>query len=95
MTRAFLALILTTAPALAQQQPCGPTGPFEKSLTKQYGEVPVVASITGQGFPMLIFANPKTGTFSVTVRRPGKITCIVQAGKDWTPIEQTKEGQDL
>jgi hypothetical protein len=44
---------------------------------------------------MLIFSNPRTGTFTITIRRPGGITCLMTGGNSWTLVEQPKEGTDI
>jgi hypothetical protein len=64
-------------------------------LKDKYGETPAVASITDDNAPMLIFSNPKTGTFTITIRRPGGITCLMTGGNSWTLVEQPKEGTDI
>lgn len=92
----LILMYLIARPASSQEvMPCGPTGPFEESMRRQYGEVPVGAGITMQGLPLLILANPETGSFTVTMRKPGRITCIINAGKGWTAIEPPTKGTDL
>lgn len=100
----FLALLLAlmyviATPARPQvaprQEPCGPTKNIVKMLRDKYGEVPGTAAITDDNAPMLIFTNPKTGTYTITIRRPGGITCLVLSGNSWTPVEQEKPGTSL
>jgi hypothetical protein len=83
------------AQATPQQNPCAPTANVTKMLKDKYGETPAVASITDDNAPMLIFSNPKTGTFTITIRRPGGITCLMTGGNSWTLVEQPKEGTDI
>lgn len=97
----ILALLLgvmywIATPARSQQtSPCGPTKEVEKNIEKEFGESPAVAAISQQRQPILIFVNPKTGTFTITIRRPGNISCVTGAGENWTPLEIPIQGQDL
>jgi hypothetical protein len=94
--RTLLALVLLSSPAIAQERvPCGPTGPFEAAITAQHGETPVGAGMTETGYPLIIFANPVSGSFSVAMRRPDRITCIIQSGRGYTVIEPEKPGENL
>ena len=77
------------------QNPCAPTANVTKMLKDKYGETPAVASITDDNAPMLIFSNPKTGTFTITIRRPGGLTCLMTGGNSWTLVEQEKEGTGI
>ncbi len=92
----WLATLASPAPAQTPpQNPCAPTANVVKMLKDKYGEVPAVAAITDDNSPILIFSNPKTGTFTVTIRRPGGLTCLMTGGNSWTPLEQVKEGTDI
>lgn len=90
MRYALLAVLLLTSPALAQQQappPCGPTDKMERNLAAKFGETPFMAGLSSDRSPILMFANPKTGTWSVTLRLPNRISCIVQSGEGYTALE--------
>ena len=100
----FLALLLAlmyviATPANTQvsptQNPCGPTKQMTDILKAQFGETPAFAGLTDANSPVLIFTNPKTATFSITIRRPGGVTCIMTAGESWTAVDQGKEGTNL
>jgi hypothetical protein len=85
-------------PARSQTAPqslCGPTPNIIAMLFSKYGERPGIAGLTDNNIPVLIFTNPKTGTFTITIRRPGNMSCLMTSGTSWTPIEQPKEGVDL
>lgn len=66
--------------AQEQRLPCAPSGAMDQELKSQYGESIVAGGITGAGI-MYITTNPKTGTFSVLLRRPNGMTCIVAGGE--------------
>lgn len=88
--------IATPSPAQTPPQPpCGPTKAMMAMLKARFGETPIVAGIGDNNTPLLIFSNPKTGTFTITIRRPGGVTCLLTSGTSWTPVEQEKEGTNL
>jgi hypothetical protein len=79
--------VLTASPALAQQQqPCGPTAQMEKYLIEKYGESPVGMGLGPEGQVLVVIANPITGTFTILVRKPGHITCIIVGGNGYAVI---------
>jgi hypothetical protein len=86
---------LATAAAAQAPTPCGPTKQMTDMLKANFGETPTIAGLTDGNTPILIFTNPKTGPFSITIRRPGGITCLITAGESWTFVDQPKEGIDL
>jgi hypothetical protein len=79
---------------LAQQSPCGPTGQVEKRIHDQYGESIVGAGITPGGI-LFTLANPETGTFTILLRRPDGMTCVLMGGTGWASQEPTKPGKSL
>jgi hypothetical protein len=94
--RHILILLLLSAfvasPALAQT-PCGPTAQMEKFVIEKYGEAPIGIGRMGESMTASITVNPVTGTFSVLVRRPGDITCIIMGGTGFTEIPQVDPKQ--
>lgn len=95
----LIAMYVIAKPASSQvaaaPQGCAKTAEIVKLLTGEYGETAAFAGISTTGTPVLIFTNPKTGTFTITMRQPGGITCMMTGGKNWTPVDQPKEGTDL
>jgi hypothetical protein len=77
--RALVAVLAMTAPAIAQEAPCGPTGTVEKRINKDYGETLVGAGIVAGGV-LFTTANPQTGTFTVMLRRKDGQTCVLMGG---------------
>lgn len=92
--RTLLALLAFTTPALAQQPPCGPRDIIEKKINREYGETPIGAGIT-EGGTVYILNNPETGTFTILIRRPGGLTCLVMGGTGWANTDAIKPGADL
>jgi hypothetical protein len=93
---ALVAFLICAAsmPSSAQQGPCGPTGAVEKRIHDQYGETIVGAGMVAGGI-LFTLANPDTGTFTVLIRRPDKMTCIVMSGTGWASVEPQKPGTNL
>lgn len=99
--KAFLtALWLVATPAQSQEAPslpCAPSAKVEAGIAKQYGEsLAAVGMATNDGV-VAVLANPTTGTFTIILRRPGGLSCLVIAGKGFTlvPAEKTVPGSDL
>ena len=78
---------------IAQQPPCGPTGAVEKRLVDLYGETVVGAGIVAGGV-LFTTANPETGTFTLMLRRPDGLTCIIASGTGYAVQEAVKAGED-
>lgn len=105
MRLAFAVLAMSAAPVLAQlppnvmpiPAPCGPRAMVEAQLAGKYGESPVVAGFNPQGWPLVVTANPATGTYTVILRRPDGMTCLIAGGNGFTIIEATPamKGNDL
>jgi hypothetical protein len=93
----WLATFASPAPAqsVAPKNPCGPSKAIAEMLLQKYGERPAFAGIADNNTPTLIFTNPKTGSFTITIRRPGGLACLMTAGESWTPVDQGKEGTDI
>lgn len=72
-------VILTTLPAFAAQ--CGGQDEVAKALADQFGEVVQAQGITADGRLLQVWANPKTGSWTVTMSTPGGILCLVTAGE--------------
>lgn len=96
MIRTIVALILTTSPALAQQQqmPCGPSAMIEKRIKDGSGESVVGAGIVPGGI-LYTTVNPVTGSFTILLRKPGGQTCLVMAGTGYATQEAVKPGTNL
>lgn len=83
----FTALVWIGTPAHSQEAPqgppCAPSTAVDKTLQEQYGETITGAGVAdGSGYAYLT-TNPKTGTFTILVRRPDGQSCILIGGKGW------------
>lgn len=86
--------IILAAFLLAQQPPCGPTGMVEKRIADQYGESIIGAGVTAGGV-MFTTVNPTTSTWTVMLRRPDGMTCVLMGGTGYATIDAIKPGTDL
>ena len=75
-----------------QGVPCGPAGEVEQQIASEFGESIVGAGITEAGV-VFITANPETGGFTVMLRGPDGLTCLLAAGMDWTFIKPGRVSQ--
>ena len=76
--------------------PCGRTDQIE-AFIKGEGETPVGAGVTSSGLPLFVFTNPETNSFTIALRRPDGITCLLIGGQGYTVIEPAppkKPGKD-
>lgn len=79
---------------LVQQTPCGPTGMVEKRIASEYGESIVGAGVVNGGI-LFTLANPDTGTFTILLRRPDGMTCVLMGGTGYATTEAVKPGIKL
>jgi hypothetical protein len=86
---AVLALTCLGGSAVAQtpgQAPCAPYEAYAEGLGKRFGERPVLHGVaTGGGAEVIIFANPDSGTFSIGMRAPNGMFCLMMTGDGMTP----------
>lgn len=72
-------MILAGSAAVAQQN-CAPRTPSVQMLQNDYGESPVARGLSQGGAVFEVFANPETGSWTITVTRPDGILCLVASG---------------
>ncbi|MEK9818509.1 MAG: hypothetical protein VW443_02920 [Pseudomonadales bacterium] len=89
------ALIFSLLPALAAAQVCV-QGQYEKYLKDQHGETPVVRGISESGSLMVIFANEKTGEWTLSFIPPHSpdTSCVGATGSAFE-IVRSKKGKTL
>lgn len=80
---ALASLALLASPAVAQQQrPCAlDAHAIVDKLMSEYGEVATAGGIDAAGSFVAVFANPETGSWTITVSKPGGQTCVVSSGE--------------
>lgn len=84
---------LLAAPAPAQTLPCAPAAAMNAELASKYGEHPVAAGVSKSGM-VYVTANPESGTFTVLLRRPDGVSCILVAGRGWAQHEPANPGRE-
>lgn len=77
MLRLAAIMALAAGPVAAN---CADTPTVVEYLAGQYGEQIQVTGIDNAGFAMVVWANPDTGTWTVTVSSAEGITCVISAG---------------
>lgn len=98
LTMFMVILFYIATPAHSQeapQSPCAPTANIEAMLKEKYGETPAQVGITESDIPIVIYTNPETQTFTITIRREGGLSCFMVGGSSWTAVEQDKPGVGL
>lgn len=75
-----LCFLLYSTSALAQQ--CMSYELFVSEIAKKYGEHRYGAG-TGERGLIELFANPKSGDFTIIIRPEPSLACMIVAGEDW------------
>lgn len=81
-----LAYACLIAPSVAQNS-CYRTSSLEKQLAAKYGELKFATGLARR-FITELYVNPTTGSYTITRRMPGQVSCIIDAGKQFTPVAQ-------
>jgi len=78
----LVASTLPTLPTLAQGARWVPEGQLVASLVDDYQEVVIGAGVSPHNHPVLLFANIRSGTWTMVVMVDGR-ACVIAAGEDW------------
>lgn len=93
---ALVAVFLCLSSPVAAQSACGPYLSVQTYLKDKYGEEAIGFGLSKSKLTLLIFANRKTGSWTVlTVSREG-LACARDSGTGWSCIEpiEAPEGED-
>lgn len=83
-----LALSLIVTPASAET-PCLPTfEDFAAALERTFEEVPQIIGTMNGGRGLIVFANPKTGTWTIVVESPDGQFCSPASGLNFIAAPQ-------
>lgn len=86
---ALVALVLAAAsPAHAQQGQCGTREAVEQVLAGKYGETRQSWGVAANNMLMITWANPGTGSWTITVLSPQGMMCLVASGQDFTAVHE-------
>ena len=91
MRLACILPILLAVPAHAQT-PCMGRADATAMLYEHYGESPVHSGITAEGAELVIFVNPITRAFTLTLAI-GNQLCRVDSGTNWTTTAPLPVGE--
>lgn len=77
----FLMFIVGT-PARSQEAhpPCMPAADLQKQLAEHYGETVTAGGAVGPQGVVFITTNPKTHTFTILIRKPDGMACLIVGG---------------
>jgi len=82
--KTFLATLLCLAsPAAAQTPRCFPHEHVMERLAEGFGETRQALALDQTRAMIEVWANLKTGTWSITRTMPGGLTCIVSSGESF------------
>jgi hypothetical protein len=84
MIRLGITISLIAAPALAQDDNCGPREAVARWLAEEYREQQVALGMGAGGEALEVWASPETGTFTVLRTSAAGVACIVADGTGWT-----------
>lgn len=89
LTAAAAILLATTTDVAAQGNPnCGPREAVVNRLAEGYGETRQSIGIGANNAVVEVFASAETGSWTITVTRPGGPTCLVASGQAFEELAE-------
>lgn len=85
-TVAALCVIVVTAPAWAQAEPCADRDRMVERLAAHYQEVPAGRGLQARDESQAlieVWASRETGTFTVMQTLPNGVACVLATGTNW------------
>ncbi len=86
----LLGVILDSRTAFAQQV-CGLHTDIVKKLAQIHSETPQAIGISSEGALLEVLVS-STGTWTILVTEPGRMTCLVATGQDWESLPVIPKG---
>ena len=86
----LLSTMLVSQPAAAQQT-CGDRTDILKTLEKIHSELPQALGLSTDGKVLEVLVSP-TGSWTILVSYPGRLTCLVAAGESWERLPTLPTG---
>jgi len=84
------ALILATQHAFAQAGNCATRDDLAARLERTYGETRQSMGLASDNTLIEVYASQETGTWTLTITRPGGPTCIVAAGEAYQTLRDPR-----
>ncbi|WP_297772985.1 hypothetical protein [uncultured Roseovarius sp.] len=78
---ALAVLGLLASGAQAQSRNCAPREVVLDRLATAYGETRHSMGLGAQGVVIEVFASQSSGSWTITVTRPGGLTCLIASGQ--------------
>lgn len=86
MRQLLLSTLVCLGTQSQAQQACFSHDQVVTRLADGYGEHLESYGVTPDGVLVEIYANPDTGTWTITITRAGSFTCLVSSGEGWVKI---------
>lgn len=96
LTMLLVIMFYLATPAKSQEAnpACAPKAQIDKRMWVQFGESPIGVGITQNGI-VYVTHNPQTHTFTIIIRRPDGIACLMTGGVGWENVTALTPGRDL
>jgi len=94
MSFGIAAMILAGQRANAQTATCADHATVVERLAVHYGESRQSIGLATDNAMVEVFASPQTGTWTITLTRPGGPTCLVAAGQSYQHIAEALPNMD-
>lgn len=91
----LVALAVVPLSASAQSRNCAAHETVVERLLSGYGEHRRSIALGADNTIVETFYNVETGSWTITVTRPGGPTCLVASGMNWQEIEPAPAGEDM
>ena len=91
---AAMALCLLALPAAAQSRNCADHARVVERLASGYGESRQSIGLGSDNTVVEVFASLETGTWTITVTRPGGPTCLVASGGAFQMVSEALPNMD-
>lgn len=78
--------------AQTPQPRCGPLAALTEFLKRKFEERVVVVGVEQRGNMMMLYANPKTTTWTMVISAPNEIACAVGAGEGYLVVTPSSDG---
>ena len=82
------------APPASAQTPCTDLATMIRTLQDRHGETHQATGLQGSVQLMEMWASEETGTWTILITKPDGKSCIVAAGKSWTPVDAPLAAMD-
>lgn len=89
ITLLALALGAPALPAQAQTETCADHDTMVRHLAEGWGESRQSVALDAGNSMVELFASPETGTWTMTVTRPGGPTCMIASGHAFEMVSET------